>query len=471
MFQVFVIMAAAWLALLSTAICSLMFQKEETCDLEQERATSAEAARPPKSPSSIPTAVVRDRASFSKLTISTMAPVVTATTPLAMDTASKRRSTLSPCTVDAHPLNESVTASASGSTANRTEQTEHLPLVGLSLAYMYHAMVNNSHWSTDFHRGRRPPRPPLKGVDAKRARKRPPKMGLTRTLATRHLSEPCTDGWNVIIGALELARAWGLKGDSEQLADVALGEYELPLWVRMRLACCLNVSFKFQRANYTCYPHRFHVNDDPSLVSTHTEELAHVAFSFFTLEEQARFGEWSETNQQAIRTLYAEMLELEGKLVCTVPTFPLLAENVLNCVELCLQRCFDRGLRGEEDVMTMRSLMPFLLYATMGGAYESLTKLKKETSAGALLCAAWLLVSTPASGQPLFDNSKTQVQILFSTLERMWSVKILTCAARPRKIAGQLMVLGAYGDPTFRLRPFLTREAVEAALATAIACA
>lgn len=456
-------MAAAWLALLSTAICSLMFEKDDDCELEPERATLAEVVLPLAAPSSIPTAVVRDRASFNKLTISTMAPVVaTAATPL----DSKRKSAPSPCSVDAHPLSKSVPASASGSTS--TEQTEHLPLVGLSIAYMYDQMVKNGHWSTEFHRGLRPPRPPLKGM---RPRNRSPKMGLTRTLATHHLSEPCTDGWNVIIGALELARKWGLDGAAEQLADVELGEYELPRWVRMRLACCLNVSFKFQRAQYSLYPHRFHVNDDPSLESSHTEELAHVAFSFFTLEEQSRFGKWSEENQKAVRALYAEMLALESNLVCTVSTFPLLAENVINCAEICLERVFDRGLRGDEAVMTMRSLMPFLLYSTMGGTYESLTKLRKETSAGSLLCATWVLVSTPASGQSLFRHSDAEFKVLFSVLERMWAVRILTCAARPRKIAGQLMTLGAYGEPTFRLRPFLNCENVCAALATAIASA
>ena len=466
-------MVTSWLAFLSSAICNLMFGEEDEYELE-----SAHDACVPLPTLESPT-VNRtvSRAAFTKLTISTMAPVVAATAAIAVSSA--RRSAPSPCSVEAHPLqspeNSAPDAPAAADRASTsdadTEQTVFLPLVALSFAYMYNEMVSNRHWNVEFHRGRRPSRPPPTGAAAKRARQKPPKMGHTRTLATRHLSAPCVDGWNVIIGALELARVWGLEGGPERLADAVVGEYDLPLWTRMRMACCLTVAFKFQRANYTCYPRRFYDHEDPSLFSPYTEELAHLGFAFFTLEEQSRFGEWSETNQEAIRALYAQMLALEGELVCTVSTFPLLAENVLACTELCLQRLFDRHVRTDEEVMRMRALVPFFLYATMGRTYEALTALKKDTSAGALACVAWFVASTPASGKPLFKHSKTAVRFLFTGLERMWAVKILTAAADPPKVVGQLMMMGAYGDPTFELRPFLTREAVDAALVAAIATA
>lgn len=458
-------MAASWLALISTAICSLMFGEEDTYEIETGRAVPA--AAPDTSAPIEETATLRSCAAFTKLTISTMAPVVAIAAPLAIAAAAKRNSAQSPCSVEEHPLQPSEPEPE----PEPGSKTAHLPLVGLSLAYMYHEMISNGHWNVEFHRGRRPSVPPSKKATAKRARKEPPKMGLTRTLATRHLAESCTDGWNVIIGALELARAWGLRGGPERLADATLGEYELPLWVRMRLACCLTVAFKFQRCNYTCYPRRFYDHKNPSLYSPYTEELAHLGYAFFTIEEQAQFGQWSESNQEAIRALYAEMLALEADLVCTVSTFPLLAENVLACTELCLQRLFDRRIRTDDEVMTMRALAPFFLYATMGRTYEGLTALNKETSAGALACVVWLIASTPESGRPLFNHSKTPLKFLFSELERFWSVKILTAAAKPSKIVGRLMLMGAYGDPTFALRPFLTREAVDAALEAAIACA
>lgn len=470
-FEVFVIMAASWLALISTAICNLMFGEDD----EYEIKGAHNVCDPLPLPLPLESPAVNrtvSRAAFTKLTISTMAPVVAATAAIAV--SSVRRSTQSPCAVETHPLPDSDPAVADKAPTrdSDTEQTAFLPLVALSFAYMYNEMISNGHWCADFHRGRRPSVPPPKRkAAAKRVKSQPPKMGLTRTLATRHLSAPCVDGWNVIVGAIELARAWGLEGGSERLADAVVGEYDLPLWVRMRMACCLTVSFKFQRCNYTCYPRRFHDRETPSLLSPHTEELAHIAFAFFTLEEQSRFGEWSETNEVAIRALYAEMLELEGKLVCTISTFPLLAENVLACMELCLQRLFDRRIRTDEEVMAMRALAPFFLYATMGRSYEGLTALKKETSAGALTCVVWLIASTSESGRPLFKHSKTPLKFLFSDLERMWAVRILTDAADPPKIVRQLMMLGAYGDPTFALRPFLTREAVDAALAAAIACA
>ena len=464
-------MAASWLALVSTAICNLMFGEDDEYDMEAAHNVCEPLPLPLPPPIASPDGNrTVSRAAFTKLTISTMAPVVAVAAPLAIAAAAKRNGAPSPCSVEAHPLEPS--ESEPEPAPAPAPETAHLPLVGLSLAYMYHEMVSNGHWNAEFQRGRRPSVPPPKKAAAKkRARQGPPKMGLTRTLATRHLSPPCTDGWNVIIGALELARAWGLRGGPERLADAALGEYELPLWVRMRLACCLTVAFKFQRCNYTLYPRRFYDHENPSLFSPYTEELAHLAYAFFTIEEQARFGQWAEANQEAIRALYAEMLALEADLVCTISTFPLLAENVLACSELCLQRLFDRRVRTDDEVMTMRALAPFFLYATMGRTYEGLTALKKETSAAALTCVTWLIASTPESGQPLFKHSKTAYHFLFTQLERMWAVKILTAAADPPKIVGQLMLLGAYGDPTFALRPFLTREAVEAALATATASA
>ena len=145
-------MVTSWLAYLSSAICNLVFGEVDEYDLE--RAHNACVPLPPLASPAVNRTVSRE--AFTKLTISTMAPVVAATAAIAVSSA--RRAAPSPCSVDTHPLQAS--EAKTSNTNIDTEQTAFLPLVALSFAYMYHEMVSNGHWNAQFQRGRRPSRPP-----------------------------------------------------------------------------------------------------------------------------------------------------------------------------------------------------------------------------------------------------------------------------------------------------------------------
>ena len=146
--------------------------------------------------------------------------------------------------------------------------TRALPLASLSLGYLYHHLVDGGRWDMRFHRGARPEVPSLvtergcgpflnaiygsqRAASASATVKRPRE----RTLASTYLSNPSVDGWNVVFGATELARAWALRDPERLPRNPALPEeYDLPLPIRKRLAACLSVSFKFQRAMYSYFP-------------------------------------------------------------------------------------------------------------------------------------------------------------------------------------------------------------------------
>ena len=340
-----------------------------------------------------------------------------------------------------------------------TDQTAHLPLMALSLTFMYHEMISQGNWDTRFYRGRRPGRYThgIAGYSQhyassesvwRRMRPPPQKVGNERTLATKHLLDPSTDGWNVVAGAVELARAWGLCGH-EPLTGSGRGDYEFPLSVRMRLACCLSIAWKFNRCGQSCYPRRFYDDDAPSLAAPHTAELAHIAYIFFTIEEQRQFGGWDVDNSVAISALYNEMLEMEVNVMANVGVFPLLCENMQNDAEARLELLFDRGVRTDEETMVLRAIVPFFLRASIGAIYETLANAPPGVAGGALVCAAWLVASAPTQDAALFFHSHSACKVLFTQLEREWTFNILKATSNPDKITSQLMALGCFGDPTW----------------------
>ena len=458
-----------WGANWRAAICNWLFGELPELDVPIPIAEAAGEYydEPYRTPQPI-ARIVASASLYNKSTISTMRPVAESVCPstIVARCRASDRSTPSPTSVDAHPLQNRHRASPKEEAD--TEQTTTLPLVTLALSFMYHEMVALGHWNADFFRGRRPPKPTPEASPRgpqlwKRARGEPAHTGQYRTLATTHLSQPCSDGWNVIVGALELAREWGMCGGPEPCGDTACGEYELPPWMRKRLACCLIFAWKFNRSNYSCYPRRFYGDEGPSLMEPHTEELAHVAYAFLTLNEQAEFGEWGEANTEAIRKLYKEMLLLEVDLLTKVSTFPLLAENVQTHAEERLELLFHRGVRSAQQVMVLRSLLPFFLDATIGRLYERLDAAPKDIAGGALVCAAFIAVSTPESGFPLFVHSPRACKVLFNQLELIWALRILNAAACPERIVAQLMALGAFGDPTWKPQKYIVRHVLDAA--------
>ena len=64
-----------------------------------------------------------------------------------------------------------------------------IELYAQALNFVYSALVTSRAWDATFERG-------------------PRERHGERRLATTYLSEPAVDGWNVVFGALELARVW-----------------------------------------------------------------------------------------------------------------------------------------------------------------------------------------------------------------------------------------------------------------------
>ena len=189
-----------------------------------------------------------------------------------------------------------------------------LPLATLSLNYLYQELLKHKLWNARFDRGGRCVKGPA-----------------VRSLATRHLGSPATDGWNVVIGALELAREWALRTTSTVMPE-GHDPHRLDRNTRLRLAACLSVTWKFQRSCNSHFPHRFKDVGEfygyPNLYDGHTRELAHVAYGFFFASEQTAFGGFHEDNLDQVRALYQTMILLEADLVGKVPIFSLLTDNV-----------------------------------------------------------------------------------------------------------------------------------------------
>ena len=187
-----------------------------------------------------------------------------------------------------------------------------------------------------------------------------------------------------------------------------------------------------------------------------------MAYAFFTLEEQRDFGAWGEANTDAIRKLYNEMLLLEVDLLVNVSTFRLLSGNVQTCAEERLELLFHRGVRGAQEVMVLRCILPFFINATAGRLYEQLDAAPKAIAGGALVCAAFVAVSVPESGRPLFVHSARGCKLLFEQAEITWAMRILNAAVCPERIVAQLMALGAFGDPTWGPQTYTTRHVLNA---------
>ena len=221
-----------------------------------------------------------------------------------------------------------------------------------------------------------------------------------RQLATRHLAEDGADGWNVVIGALELARAWAIRTTSDVSPSSGIEAHRLDRNTRMRLAVCLSLSWKFQRSCNNFFPRVFkdvgEFHGWPNVHDGHTRELAFVGYAFLFPSEQDVFGSFSEKNIESVKQLYQTMLTLEVDLIKHAPTFSLLTDNVQVRAELLLEQFYvDREMTSVVG-MSARSILPFFIRAALSGdMYEELT-CDVEHGAGAIACAACYCVAVAA---------------------------------------------------------------------------
>ena len=242
-----------------------------------------------------------------------------------------------------------------------------------ALTLIYESLVTGRAWDASFSRGS------FTFVDGQ------------RRIALQYLSEVATDGWNVVLGAFELSRAWAMRTTST-VTTTDDDPHRLDRNTRMRLAVCLNVSWKFQRSAHSNFKRRFKDVGEfygwPYLTSGHTRELAHVAYGFLFSPEQESFGGFSEENLDQVKALYQTLLRLEVDLIGKVPVFSLLTDNVQVRAENHLGALYANGDMSSDASMAARSIVPFFIRTAIAHeAYEELVGADNH-GAEALACAA-----------------------------------------------------------------------------------
>ena len=315
------------------------------------------------------------------------------------------------------------------------------PMCMLSLLFVYTELVTRNLWSARFHNG---PDTGLKGDS-----------GPVRTLATRHLSHPSTDGWNVVAGALALARAWALVREEAPRHEIR-DAYDFSKQTRVRLAVCLCVAWKFERAMYTHFPRRFYTME-PSLLSPHTHELAFVGYSFFTLEEQRAFGAWDDRNSKKIYELYQEMIALEVDLLVSVNVMALMTRNGQVLAEERIAELLAINVVDAEAAMAKRAILPFLRIVSQDGK-------SALPNAGAFVCAAMLCVSVPTTVRSYVLHCTQTVREQFTLAERRGAYALLHKARYLKGLAITTVATTCYCDEAWVHYPFVCADALRVAL-------
>ena len=321
-----------------------------------------------------------------------------------------------------------------------------MPTCTLTLLFVYSELVSRKLWNTRFYRG--------KGGSDNGS---PDVTGRTpvRTLATRHLHHPSTDGWNVVAGASALAHRWALS--REDLPRYPLnGACAFSKATRVRLAVCLCVAWKFERSLYTSFPRQFY-SAEPSLLSPHTHELAYVGYSFLLPHEQKEFGPWHPTNVINIRKLYDAMVALEVDLLNSANVMTLLTQNVQVRSEDRIAELLAANVVDAEAAMAMRSVVPFFTIASQDGK-------SMPPSEGALVCAAMLCMSVPTTVRaPVLHAHKT-VRQRFTADERRDAFTLLDQATHPRGLAVATLSSTCYVEEGWVHYPFVCADALRIAL-------
>ena len=322
------------------------------------------------------------------------------------------------------------------------------PLTTLTLLIVYSELVRQQLWYAAFGRGRRDRR-------TGEAVQHWERKGHLRSLATRHLTEPCTDGWNCVAGAVALANAWAFQ--TEDIPEVIPAHFQFSLATRLRLAVCLSVAWKFQRATCSHFQRRFDTAK-PSLLGPHTHELANLGYFFMTLPEQEEFGGWGDKNVEAIRALYEDLITLEVDLITSVNLFSLLTETPLDWVESRAATLLERDIVSAECAMAIRSLAPLFIYCTSGA---------ESVSAGALVCASMFALGVASNANAPMCITPELMHAEFTHEERIVAWGLLQAALEPNKMAELLLSATCYNDSRWEHHRHVTPHNLRAALSLA----
>ena len=330
--------------------------------------------------------------------------------------------------------------------ATNSKLRSALPHCTRILYLVYGELVYRNLWNTRFHSGGGTG---LQGDPT-----------TVRSLATRHLKHPSTDGWNVVAGATALAQTWALAA-----ADIPLelGEcFEFNKEARLRMAVCLCVAWKFERCFFSHFPRHFHTKG-PSLLSPHTHELAFVGYAFLTAEEQDCFGPWEQSNAANVRSLYHAMASLEVKLLCEANVMAFMTRNIHVLAEHRIATLLDRHVVGDNSAMAMRAILPLFTIASQDGR-------NAPPSTGALVCAAMLCISvtTPTTSALVVHHPETMRE-LFTERERHGAYNVVCQVAYPRGTAVDTIQSSCYCDKNWVHYPFVCADALRIAIGFATA--
>ena len=163
----------------------------------------------------------------------------------------------------------------------------------------------------------------------------------------------------------------------------------------MRLAACLAVSFKFQRAAASYFERNFLSMPSASDAAPATLELAYVGFCFLFGDEQRDLGGWTPDNYAALSQLQAELTSLEAEmLLCrALPLFCTLTKNPQVRGEDRLYALRDRGLLMAQECVGARAVLHYLLRLSLVQCYPDgdflyLLLAKNPHAGGGALAAA-----------------------------------------------------------------------------------
>lgn len=321
---------------------------------------------------------------------------------------------------------------------------------------VYDVLVESGSWDALFRRGPRPDASDAPDDDAPASKRKLAHRDETvRSMATTYLSHTATDAWNVLAGAIELARVWGFA-ELGQSPAVPSPRYTrasegVDRETRLRLAVCLSVAWKFARSNQAIFYRDFAPGDGGPVRST--LELAFVGYAFLLPHERATLGGWNAENVVALRALQARLLNLEIDLVLGVHTFPLLAENAQLLAERHAQDLFDSGRLSAVRSMQIRGIVPFFLRASLFKRRSETSSLHAELfgvadpeiGARALVCAAWMCVKH--AGGPARDMRSARQ--LFNAIDCLAAWKLLDNAARATTADPVFYKHGCYGDSSW----------------------
>ena len=269
------------------------------------------------------------------------------------------------------------------------------------------------------------------------------------------LGDPASDGWNVVMGAIELARIWGLCASTEFDAK----KNALDFGTRMRLAVCLSVSWKFARANYTNFDCPF---VDPN-GHRHTLELAYISQAFMLACEVELYGIWP-TNIESFTVLQVEQLDLELHLLLNRSIWSSLSENPQVLSELEIEELQKSGVlkAGEHAVLIHRSLVPFfvrVLFLPRRGLYLVHGNDAHHVASAVLCCVMLCLCTSPIARKTAMYH--------FDPAERELACEIID-AARDAAVdsneslneSSTILWEGCYGDLSWPLYRFVSKPAI-----------